>query len=76
VAEEKVGPIAAMFAPMAQALVDLSSTLSDEQLDAILNFTKKSNEVVAEHNARLRAGSDRDVSAGGETTVQGSASGG
>ena len=52
---ENLGEIGELFRPLAEGMMQLWSTYSDEELDVIIDFVRRSNAVTAEANARLRA---------------------
>lgn len=52
--EENLGPIGALFQPLAEGMAALWSEFDDDQLDVIIEFVRRSNAVTAEMNARLR----------------------
>lgn len=55
-AHENHGELAALFQPLAEAMASLWAEFSDEQLDTIIEFVRRSNAITAEMNSRLRAG--------------------
>jgi DNA-binding MarR family transcriptional regulator len=52
---ENLGEVARLFEPLAEGMTRLWSTYSDEELDVIIDFVRRSNAATAEANARLRA---------------------
>jgi DNA-binding MarR family transcriptional regulator len=53
---ENLDKLRALFQPMADAMAQLWSKLDDRELDVITEFVRRNNAVVAELNARMRAG--------------------
>jgi DNA-binding MarR family transcriptional regulator len=53
--DENLEQLGALFQPMADAMAELWSTFDDDELDVIIEFVRRSNALVAESNARLRA---------------------
>jgi DNA-binding MarR family transcriptional regulator len=56
VVPENCAPLAACFMPMAEGMIELWESFSDEELDVITEFVRRSNAIVAQVNARMRAG--------------------
>jgi DNA-binding MarR family transcriptional regulator len=52
---ENLGDLMQLFGPLTQKLNALWSSYSNEELSTIIDFTRRSKEVVQEENARLRA---------------------
>ncbi|HLF77016.1 MAG TPA: MarR family transcriptional regulator [Dehalococcoidia bacterium] len=52
--EENLGELGALFEPLVTRLNELWSTYSQEQLETVLDFIKRTNQVLSEENARLR----------------------
>ena len=57
---ENLERLIALFQPLIDGMTELWSTFDDDELDVIVEFARRSNALVAEVNARLRA-----VEAGG-----------
>jgi DNA-binding MarR family transcriptional regulator len=51
---ENLGPLGALFEPVAEGLASIWSSYSNEELAVILDFARRSNAFVAAQNARLR----------------------
>jgi DNA-binding MarR family transcriptional regulator len=51
---EKMQAVGEMYMPLAEALAEVWSTFSNEELEVILRFVRESSAVVASENARLR----------------------
>lgn len=58
---DRVRKIGKLFEPLARAMAELSGRLSDEDLDLMLEYTRRGNAITLEHIARVeRAGTSRD----------------
>jgi DNA-binding MarR family transcriptional regulator len=53
---ENLEALGALFAPLADGMTDLISSLDEQDLDRITRFMRQSNALIAGINARLRAG--------------------
>ena len=52
---ENLEKLGSLFQPMADAMAELWSRLSENELDVIIEFVRRNNAVVADINARMRA---------------------
>jgi len=58
---ENLEELAALFQPLIAGFTELWSEFDDDQLDAIIEFVRRSNAITAELNARLRASGDEEA---------------
>jgi DNA-binding MarR family transcriptional regulator len=53
--EENLGELGALFDPLSNRLNELWATYSGEEIETILDFIQRTNQIVSEENARWRA---------------------
>jgi hypothetical protein len=52
--------LASLYEPFALRLAEVWADFSDSELATILEFTRRTNEIMAQENARVRAGQPED----------------
>ena len=57
---ENMRELASLYEPFALRLAEVWADFSDSELTTILEFTRRTNEIMAQENARVRAGQPED----------------
>jgi DNA-binding MarR family transcriptional regulator len=57
---DRARKIGKLFEPLARAMADLYARYSDEQLAAVVDFTRRGNAITLEHIARVERGGARE----------------